>query len=95
MTGMGAFETNAYDTTFAGSFIWVVWWIETVLIKIILLTVIVSNMNFTHDSMQENIELSKLQEYCSLMYDYEFTMNRDREFKNAKYIVIAKLQKGT
>jgi hypothetical protein len=51
LTGVGAFDTSAYDTTFAGSFIWIVWFLDTIIIKIILLSVIVSIMNQTHDAL--------------------------------------------
>jgi hypothetical protein len=31
---------------------------------------------------------------CALMEDNEFIFNREREFGNAKYVIICKLEKG-
>lgn len=60
-----------------------------------LLSVIVNILNNQFEQINKVKELTKLKELCFLMYTYEFVIDRNKEFKNAKYIIIAKLEKGS
>lgn len=51
-------------------------------------------MGDTFDKVQEKREESKLREICEMISDYEGIMDREKEFKNSKYIIVTKLEKA-
>lgn len=94
-TGLGGFSTDTYNTDYAGQFEWVVFFLETILIQIILLNLIIGLMGDTFGDVAELGELSKLKELCSMISENEFVLNRDRVFKKSRYIIIARLEKAS
>ncbi len=51
-------------------------------------------MGDTFDKVTEKREESKLREICEMISDYEGIMDREKEFKNSKYIIVTKLEKA-
>ena len=51
-------------------------------------------MGDTFEKVTEKKEESKLREICEMMYDYEFIMDREKDFKFSKYIIVAKVEKA-
>lgn len=63
------------------------------MIQIILLNLIIAMMDGTFKTIKELGEKSMLREFCSMIREHEFIVNRDTEFKGLKYIIVAKLEK--
>jgi hypothetical protein len=51
-------------------------------------------MTSSFQGVKELGDKNYLKGICSLMKDNEFIVNREQEFGNAKYVIIAKLEKG-
>jgi len=51
-------------------------------------------MGDTFGRVTSMTEQSKLREICSLIADNDFVLNREKVFKNSKYIIVAKLERG-
>jgi hypothetical protein len=51
-------------------------------------------MTSSFHKIKEFGEKNYLRGVCNLMADNEFILSREREFGNAKYIIIAKVEKG-
>jgi hypothetical protein len=60
----------------------------------VLLNLLIAIMTDTFDKVTEKKEESKLREICEMMYDYEYVVNREREFRNSKYIIVATVEKA-
>lgn len=50
-------------------------------------------MGGTFEAIKDLGEKSMLREFCSMIREHEFIMNREKEFKGLKYLIIAKLEK--
>ena len=59
-----------------------------------LLNLLIAIMADTFDKVTEKKEESKLREVCEMMYDFEFVLDREKIFKNTKYIVVLKVEKA-
>jgi hypothetical protein len=66
---------------------------ESLLIQIILLNLIVAMMGGTFEAIRDLGEKSMMREFCSMIREHEFIINREKEFKGLKYLMIAKLEK--
>lgn len=55
---------------------------------------LIAIMSDTFARVTEISEQSMLKEICSIMADNEFVLNRQEEFKNSKYLIIAKVEKA-
>jgi hypothetical protein len=51
-------------------------------------------MGDTFDKVTEKREESKLKEICEMISDYEGIMDREKEFKYSKYIIVSKVEKA-
>lgn len=67
---------------------------HTIFIQIILLNLLIAIMSDSFDKVTEKKEESKLREVCEMMFDYEYVMKRDQEFKYSKYIIVNKVEKA-
>lgn len=94
-TGLGSFSTSTYNTDFAGQFEWFVFFLDTILIQIILLNLIIGLMGDTYEAVAELGEMTKFKELCSMISENEFVLNRNKVFQKSRYIVIARLEKAT
>lgn len=55
---------------------------------------LIAIMADTFNRVTEISEQSTLKEICSIMADNEFVLNRKMEFKNSKYLIVAKVEKA-
>ena len=85
--GLGDFNTDNFDTK-DEVLVWIFWFLNTLIILIILLNLVIAIMGDTFDRVQETQESTMLQQFCSIIRENEFVMNRGRTFKGIKYIVI-------
>ena len=92
--GLLFFQVDSYDDDFAGQFEWFVFYLNTILITIILLNLLIGLMGDTYDNVNELGEKSKLQELCAMISENEFVINRSKEFAHSRYIIIARLEQA-
>jgi hypothetical protein len=59
-----------------------------------MLNLLIAIMGDTFDKVTEKKEESKLKEICEMMSDYEGIMDREKEFKHSKYIIVVKVEKA-
>ena len=85
--GLGDFNTDNFDTK-DEVLVWIFWFLNTLIILIILLNLVIAIMGDTFDRVQETQESTMLQQFCSIIRENEFVMNRGRTFKGIKYIII-------
>ena len=51
-------------------------------------------MTDTFDRVQSTRVESKLREICTLIAEYEYSIDREKMFKNSKYIIVASVEKA-
>ena len=68
--------------------------LEVVLIQVVILNLLIAIMGNTFAKVTELGEQSQLKEICSMIADNEFVFDRGIEFKNSKYIIVARLEKA-
>ena len=85
--GLGDFNTDGFNTKHE-DLIWALWFLNTLIILIILLNLVIAIMGDTFDRVQETQEATMLQEFASIIRENEFLVNRHKMFKDVKYIVI-------
>ena len=51
-------------------------------------------MGDTHDKVISMGELSKLKELVSMIVEYEFLLDRENDFKDAKYLIVVNVEKS-
>jgi hypothetical protein len=86
-TGLGDFNTDGFGTS-DEVLIWIIWFINTIIIVIILLNLVIAIMGDTFGRVQETQEATKLQEFANIMRENEFLISRKYLFKNIKYIIV-------
>ena len=94
LTGIGSGDTSAYGSVPMSPVIWLVFLGCTILINIILLNLLISIIGNTFCSVTAIWELSNLREICTLISENDFLLNYQREFRNSKYIIVARLEKA-
>ena len=85
--GLGDFITDEFSGSRSEVLVWVLWFANTLVINIILLNLLIAIMGDTFDRVLETSEASMLKEISTLMHDYEFVFDRQREWEKAKYII--------
>lgn len=89
--GTGDFDTTAFATK-DETLIWILWFLNTLIINIIFFNLVVALMGDTFERVQETAEGAQLKEIASLMLENEFTYNRKSIFKGMKYIMVIKTE---
>lgn len=92
-TGLGDFNTDGFGTS-DEVLIWIIWFINTIIIVIILLNLVIAIMGDTFGRVQETQEATKLQEFANIMRENEFLISRKQLFKNIKYIIVVEPNKS-
>lgn len=75
LTGLGEFDTDAYDDHPNRILLWVYFMISTVLLQIVLLNLLIAIMGDTFDRVQEMKEEAKLKELCALISENWFWLS--------------------
>mmetsp|Transcript_12932 Transcript_12932/g.14849 ORF Transcript_12932/g.14849 Transcript_12932/m.14849 type:complete len:237 (+) Transcript_12932:5334-6044(+) len=91
--GLGDFNTDGFGTSDEG-LIWTLWFLNTIIILIILLNLVIAIMGDTFDRVQETQESTMLQEFACIMRENEFMFSRKRVFNGVKYIVVIKPERA-
>ena len=91
--GLGDFNTDGFGTK-DEVLVWIFWFLNTLIILIILLNLVIAIMGDTFDRVQETQESTMLQEFVSIIRENEFLVSRKRLFKNTKYIIIIQPEKA-
>ena len=84
---MGDFSTDGYDIR-DELLIYVIWFIHTLVIMLILLNLLIAIMGDTFDQVQETIDQNILKDLAGIMVENEILLNRNLVFKNQKYIFV-------
>ena len=86
--GLGDFDTEGFEGRSDEMLIWVLWFVNTIIILIVLLNLLIAIMGDTFDRVQETAENSMLKELTQIMRENEFLINRKKLFTKAKYIIV-------
>ena len=92
-TGYGDFDVEGFGTR-DEILIWIIWFINTIIIAIILLNLVIAIMGDTFGRVQETQEATKLKEYASIMRESEFLFTRSSFFRKTKYIIVIEPNKS-
>lgn len=79
-TALGNFDTAGFSTD-DEVLIWILWFIHTISILIIMLNLVIAIMGDTFGKVQETRKATMLQEFASIMRENDFLFNRKRMFK--------------
>ena len=91
--GLGDFDTDGFNTD-DEALIWILWFINTLIILIILLNLVIAIMGDTFDRVQETQESTMLKEFTNIMRENEFLIPKRLLYKNTKLIVIVQPEKA-
>lgn len=91
--GLGDFNTDGFGTQ-DEEIVWILWFLNTITILIILLNLVIAIMGDTFGRVQETQRGTMLQEFSSIMRENEFLFNRKSIFKGIKYIVVIEPEKA-
>jgi len=86
-TGLGDFNVDGFGTS-DELLIWIIFFINTIIVVIIVLNLVIAIMGDTFGKVQETQEATKLQEFASIIRENEFLISRTRLFKHCKYIIV-------
>lgn len=92
-TGFGDFNTDDFGTP-DEVLIWIIFFINTIIIVIILLNLVIAIMGNTFERVQETQESTKLREFANIIRDNEFLISRKRLFGDIKYIIVVSPNKS-
>ena len=92
--GLGDFITDEFGGSKDEILVWVMWFVNTLIINIILLNLLIAIMGDTFDRVQETTEASMLKEITGTMQENEFLFNRERTWKEARYIIIVQSEQA-
>ena len=92
--GLGDFDTDSFGETKDEILLWVLWFVNTLLINIMLLNLLIAIMGDTFERVLETMENSMLKEITQMMQENEFLFNRSRTWGNAKYIVVVQNERA-
>ena len=90
--GLGDFDTSGF-TTRDQEILWIVFFLNTMIIQIVLLNLVIAIMGDTFDRVQETQENSMLRELAQMIRENEFLFSRRRYFKRSKYIIVIEPEK--
>jgi len=62
--------------------------------QIILLNMLIALMSNVYEHVAEISDQALLKELCSMISDHEYVLSRENEFKNTKYVILARLEKA-
>ena len=51
-------------------------------------------MSNVYEHVAEISDQALLKELCSMISDHEYVLSRENEFKNTKYVILARLEKA-
>jgi len=91
--GLGDFDTDGFATK-DEVLVWIFWFLNTLIILIILLNLVIAIMGDTFDRVQETQVSTMLQEYCRIIRENEFLISRKTLFKDSKYIIIVQPERA-
>lgn len=63
----------------------------TFILSIVMLNMLIAIMSDTYDSVMQVQKEERLKAKCRLINENEYIFNRNRLFKNSRYIIIAEL----
>lgn len=92
--GLGEFDTDAFDEERDGHYLYFIWFLNTMIILIIMLNMLIAIMGDTFDRVQDTSENNMLQELANIMCENENLINRKSIFGDAKYIIIIQSEKA-
>ena len=92
--GLGDFITDEFGSSKDEILVWIMWFVNTLLINIILLNLLIAIMGDTFDRVQETSEASMLKEITSIMQENEFLFDRERVFKHARYVIVVQREQA-
>lgn len=90
---LGDFDTSAY-TGANKHLLFTIWFLDTLVIAIIMLNLLIAIMGDTFDRVQDLAENNKFKELASIMVENEILINRARVFYDAKYIIVIQEEKA-
>ena len=91
--GLGDFDTDGFGTD-DEILIWILWFLNTLSIAIIMLNLVIAIMGDIFGRVQETRKATMLQEFTSIMRENDFLFDRNSIFKKVKYIVIIDPEKA-
>jgi hypothetical protein len=91
--GLGDFDTDGFGTD-DEVLIWVLWFLNTIAILIIMLNLVIAIMGDIFGKVQEVRKATMLQEFSSIMRENDFLFNRESIFKGCKYIIVIDTEKA-
>ena len=91
--GLGDFDTDGFDTV-DEEVLWIIFFINTLIILIVLLNLVIAIMGDTFDRVQETQEKSLLKELSQMIRENEFLLSRKRVFKRSKYVIVIEPEKA-
>lgn len=89
--GTGDFDSTTFATR-DEVLIWILWFLNTLIINIIFFNLVIALMGDTFERVQSTAEAAMLWEICGLMLENEFLFNRNWVFKGMKYILVIKTE---
>ena len=90
--GLGDFDTSGFSTR-DQEVLWTVFFLNTLIIQVVLLNLIIAIMGDTFDRVQETQENSMLRELAQMIRENEFLFSRKRKFRKSKYIIVIEPEK--
>ena len=91
--GLGDFATDEFGTK-DEVLLWVLWFLNTLLINIMLLNLLIAIMGDTFERVLETMENSMLKEITQMMQENEYLFNRTRVWGRAKYIIVVQSERA-
>jgi hypothetical protein len=89
----GDFDTDNFDTE-DEALIWILWFINTLIVLVILLNLVIAIMGDTFDRVQETQESTMLKEFTNIMRENAFMIPKSLLYKDTKYIIIVQPEKA-
>ena len=94
LSGLGAFDYDPFDNLKYGEYLWLIWFFQVIFIMLVLLNLLVALLTSSFQGVAAEGDRVYLKGICNLINDNEFILNREKVFNKAKYIIIARLEKG-
>lgn len=89
----GDFDTDNFDTE-DEALIWILWFINTLIVLVILLNLVIAIMGDTFDRVQETQESTMLKEFTNIMRENAFMIPKSLLYRDTKYIIIVQPEKA-
>jgi len=67
-----------------------IWFLHTILSMFMLLNLLIAVMGDAFNQVQANAQNNMWKEFCGIMVENEKLMNRKKQFKNCKYLIVVR-----